>query len=87
MLWYVTSPAQVFQIRVEQMRHYLYLIIDIATIFVPFFFSFHPRIKFHKKFKAFIMIQTIIIHSSQTSIRKYYEIIFVKNRAKPIEKI
>ena len=53
MLWYVTSPAQVFQIRVEQMRHYLYLIIDIATIFVPFFFSFHPRIKFHKKCKAF----------------------------------
>ena len=53
MLWDVTSAAQVFQIRMEQMRHYLYLIIDIATIFVPFFFSFHPRIKFHKKFKAF----------------------------------
>ena len=53
MLWDVTSPAQVFQIRMEQMRHYLYLIIDIATIFVPFFFSFHPRLKFHKKFKAF----------------------------------
>ena len=53
MLWDVTSSAKVFQIRVEQMRHYLYLIIDIATIFVPFFFSFHPRIKFHKKLKAF----------------------------------
>ena len=53
MLWDATGPTQVFQIRVEQMRHYLYLIIDIATIFVPFFFSFHPRIKFHKKFKAF----------------------------------
>ena len=35
------------------MKHYLYLIIDIASIIVPFVFSFHPRIKFHKKFKAF----------------------------------
>lgn len=53
MLWDALGPTQVFQIRVEQMRHYLYLLIDIVTIFIPFFFSFHPRIKFHKKFKAF----------------------------------
>lgn len=53
MLWDATGPTQVFQIRVEQMKHYLYLIIDIVTIFIPFFFSFHPRIEFHKKFKAF----------------------------------
>ena len=35
------------------MKQYLYLTIDIATIIIPFIFSFHSRIKFHKKFKAF----------------------------------
>ena len=35
------------------MKHYLYLAIDIATIIIPFFFSFHSRIRFHEKFKAF----------------------------------
>ena len=35
------------------MKHYSYLVIDIATIIVPFFFSFHSRIRFHEKFKAF----------------------------------
>jgi len=35
------------------MKHYSYLFIDIATIIVPLFFSFHSRIRFHEKFKAF----------------------------------
>ena len=35
------------------MKHYSYLAIDIATIIIPFFFSFHSRIRFHEKFKAF----------------------------------
>ena len=35
------------------MKHYSYLAIDIGTIIIPFFFSFHSRIRFHEKFKAF----------------------------------
>jgi lycopene cyclase domain-containing protein len=30
-----------------------YLLIDICTILVPFLFSFHPRIQFHKQWRSF----------------------------------
>lgn len=33
---------------------YLYLLIDVCTIAVPFLFSFHPRINFYKEWKWFI---------------------------------
>lgn len=33
----------------------LYLIINIASVFVPFLFSFHPKIKFYKKFSSFFI--------------------------------
>lgn len=32
---------------------YTYLLIDFFTIIVPFIFSFHPKLKFHKTWKAF----------------------------------
>lgn len=31
----------------------LYLLVDFCTLLVPFAFSFHPRINFHKTWKAF----------------------------------
>ncbi|MHA4806779.1 lycopene cyclase domain-containing protein [Flavitalea flava] len=31
----------------------LYLLIDFFTVIVPFLFSFHPRIKFYREWKAF----------------------------------
>ncbi len=33
--------------------NYLYLLIDIFTVIVPFGFSFHPKIKFYTRWKAF----------------------------------
>jgi lycopene cyclase domain-containing protein len=32
---------------------YTYLLIDFFTIIVPFLFSFHPRLKFHKTWRSF----------------------------------
>ncbi len=32
---------------------YLYLLVDFFTIIIPFIFSFHPKLKFHKTWKAF----------------------------------
>jgi lycopene cyclase domain-containing protein len=31
----------------------LYLLVDFLTVLVPFLFSFHPKLKFYKHFKAF----------------------------------
>ena len=45
------------------MHHYLYLIILISSIFVPFIFTFHKRLKFHHHFKflAFGLILMLFI--------------------------
>lgn len=32
---------------------YTYLLIDFFTIIIPFIYSFHPKLKFHKTWKAF----------------------------------
>ena len=32
-----------------------YLLVDFLTIIVPLIFSFHPKLKFHKNFKAFFL--------------------------------
>lgn len=32
---------------------YTYLLVNFFTIIIPFIFSFHPRLKFHKTWKAF----------------------------------
>jgi len=32
---------------------YTYLFIDLCSVLVPFLFSFHPKLKFHKTWKAF----------------------------------
>lgn len=33
---------------------YTYLLIDLFTVLVPFIFSFHPRIRFHKQWNRFL---------------------------------
>ena len=45
------------------MHHYLYLIVLISSIFVPFIFTFHKRLKFHHHFKflAFGLILMLFI--------------------------
>ncbi|WP_332454128.1 lycopene cyclase domain-containing protein [Chryseobacterium aquaticum] len=42
------------------MWQYTYLAINFFTIIVCFLFSFHPKIKFHKHFKAFIMASSLV---------------------------
>ena len=36
------------------MNHYLYLILDLGSLSIPFLFSFHPRLAFHKKWPQLI---------------------------------
>ena len=33
--------------------HYTYFLVDIAAFLVPFLFSFHPKINFHREYKYF----------------------------------
>lgn len=34
--------------------HYYYILVNIGCFIVPFIFSFHPRLKFYKNWKAFL---------------------------------
>ncbi len=38
----------------------LYLLVDFFTIIIPLLFSFHPKIKFYKTWKAFFIAATIV---------------------------
>ena len=38
----------------------LYLLLNLVTIAIPFIFSFHPRLQFHRHFKPFIMANLIV---------------------------
>lgn len=42
------------------MWQYTYLAINFFTIVICFIFSFHPKIKFHRHFKAFLFASTIV---------------------------
>ena len=42
------------------MMQYTYLLINFFTIFICFIFSFHPKIKFNKFFKAFILSSSFV---------------------------
>ena len=35
--------------------NYLYLLLDLGSLSIPFFFSFHPKLKFYKKWKALFL--------------------------------
>lgn len=39
---------------------YTYLIVDLSSIIIPFIFSFHPAIRFDKKWKAFFPAMMIV---------------------------
>lgn len=38
----------------------LYLVVDFFTVIIPFLFSFHPKIKFYKTWKAFFSASAIV---------------------------
>ncbi len=42
------------------MWQYTYLAINFFTVIICFLFSFHPKIKFHKHFKSFIMASVLV---------------------------
>lgn len=42
------------------MWQYTYLAINFFTVIICFLFSFHPKIKFHKHFKAFLMASVLV---------------------------
>jgi len=42
------------------MWQYTYLAINFFTVIICFLFSFHPKIKFHKHFKAFMMASLLV---------------------------
>lgn len=50
MFWHVTSTIEVLQ---EIIMWHLYLLLDLATLSIPFIFSFHPKLKFYKRWKYF----------------------------------
>lgn len=39
---------------------WLYLMVDVFTVIVPFLFSFHPKIKFYKYWKPFFLANAIV---------------------------
>ncbi len=53
MFWYVAISLQILQaIEIETGMNYLYMLLDLGTISIPFIASFHPRLKFYKKWKS-----------------------------------
>lgn len=39
---------------------FTYLLVDFFTVIVPFVFSFHPKLNFHKNFKAFFLSNSLV---------------------------
>ena len=56
------------------MKQYTYLLIDLLAISVPFIFSFHPKIQFHKAWNAFLpsVIFTSIIFLLGDALYTYW---------------
>ena len=48
---------------------FLYLLVDLFTAIVPFIFSFHPKLKFYKNFKAFFISKDDLIAAKLASGR------------------
>ncbi|MDH6253835.1 lycopene cyclase domain-containing protein [Chryseobacterium sp. H1D6B] len=42
------------------MHHYTYLLINFFTVIICFLFSFHPKIKFNKHFKPFLLASSLV---------------------------
>lgn len=42
------------------MKSYTYLLIDLCTILIPFLFSFHPKLRFDKKWLSFFPAMLIV---------------------------
>ena len=55
------------------MNNYLYLLINLGTILIPFIFSFHPKLNFYKKWKETLLSITIV-----GSIFIFWDVLYTK---------
>lgn len=54
MFWYALGTHEIFSPGNQAgMNHYLYLLINLCSVVVPFFFSFHPKLRFDRHFKTY----------------------------------
>jgi lycopene cyclase domain-containing protein len=42
------------------MSKFLYILLDIGSVIVPFIFSFHPKLRFNKKWKSTLLATSIV---------------------------
>jgi lycopene cyclase domain-containing protein len=72
MLWYAVGSHEVFQRSPKvkddaggkcMMEKYTYLLVNLASVIVPFLFSFHPKLEFHKQWKFYLpaMLSTALV--------------------------
>lgn len=60
MLRYALGADEIFQAGKQTgMNKLTYLLIDFGAVIVPFIFSFHPRLRFDRHFKAFFLANLI----------------------------
>ncbi|NJW52827.1 lycopene cyclase domain-containing protein [Salinimicrobium oceani] len=54
MLRNALGANEVFQgAKIESLMQYTYLLVNFFTIIIPFLFSFHPKLKFHRTWSSF----------------------------------
>ena len=53
MLWNALGAHEIFSRPKKSLMQYTYLLVNFFTILIPFLFSFHPKLKFHKTWNAF----------------------------------
>ncbi len=61
MFWYAIFPLQILQ-RSKIVKN-LYLLLNVGSLLIPFLVSFHPRLKFYKRWNSFfigVLITSII---------------------------
>lgn len=56
------------------MSEYLYLLLNLGSVFIPFIFSFHPKLKFYKLWKSLFL--SVIITMTFFII---WDVLFTKN--------
>jgi lycopene cyclase domain-containing protein len=56
MFWHVAVSLQILQaIEIGTGMNYLYILLDLGTISIPLIVTFHPRLKFYKKWKSLFL--------------------------------
>ena len=59
MFWNAVGTHEIFQNQKNNMNS-LYLLVNFFTISIPFVYSFHPKIRFHRHWPAFILASIVV---------------------------